>query len=111
MATAGVFCSAHGAGMTNLLWMPTGGAVVEVFSSKIWDYGLYSEVARNAGLFHVAVHGNMSEPEVVSENMTARSCLNDPDCNIRMKQTFYLDPIKFEEALRYALNLAGILHP
>lgn len=33
--SAGIFCGAHGAGMTNLLWMPTGAAVVEAFPSKV----------------------------------------------------------------------------
>lgn len=110
MAGAGVFCSAHGAGMTNVMWMPTGAAVVEVFPSESWEYNLYTEVARNAGLFHVATHGDLlgAERAFGESGKTARNCLNDPQCNVGLKQDFHLDPERFEHALRRALSLAGI---
>eukprot|EP00624_Nannochloropsis_granulata_P002571 evm.model.NODE_22936_length_14830_cov_46.494606.1 len=106
--SAGVFCGAHGAGMTNLLWMSTGAAVVEAFPCKVWQYNLYAEVARNAGLFHRPVYGNVSSVDFGEKGRTAVDCLNDPSCNVGLKQDFYLDPNAFKHALEEALNLAGI---
>ena len=95
--------------MTNLLWMPTGAAVVEAFPSKAWQYNLYGEVARNAGLFHRAVYGNVSSATFGKNGRTTMDCLNNFSCNVGLKQDFYLDPNAFKQALDEALNLAGIV--
>jgi len=106
---AGVFVSAHGAGMTNVLWMPTGGVVVEAFPSKVWQYNLYGEIARNAGLFHRSVHGNVSGEAYGEAGRTPVDCLGHMSCNVGLKQDFYIRPDDFRTALHSALNLAGIM--
>ena len=106
---AGVFVSAHGAGMTNVLWMPTGSAVVEAFPSKVWQYNLYGEIARNAGLFHQSVHGNVSGEAYGEAGRTPVDCLDHMPCNVGLKQDFYLNADDFRTALHSAMNLAGIM--
>lgn len=106
--SAGVFIGAHGAGMTNVLWMPTGAAVVEAFPSKSWQYNLYGDIARNAGLFYRSVYGNLSNAEYGERGRTPADCLNYSPCNVGLKRNFWLDPRAFRNALNEALNLAGI---
>ena len=108
ISKAGVFVSAHGAGLTNVLWMATGTAVLEVFPSKVWQYNLYGEIARNAGLFHVSAYGQVENSPFENAFSNPLQCLSDYPCNVGLKQDFHLDPARFRERLDQALLLAGL---
>ncbi len=87
-----------------MIFMETGGAVIEGFPSWHWNYFLYQGIAQQSGLFYRSFAS-----EQTTSSWTSRSCLLDSACNQDTKREFKADVKKFEVALREAASLVGFL--
>lgn len=106
MSTTRVFIAVHGAGLTNMIFMATGGVVVELFPPR-FSYELYERVAVASGLRHVAYiasecanlasdgwgpYSNASN-SLCSSTYSCRSIAKR--CNFHVETQLVLEQVKF----------------
>jgi hypothetical protein len=104
MGNTKILCAPHGAGLTNIIFMQTGGAVIEGFSSQLWLYPLYQKIAARSGLFHFSVFGSQSNFEFKGTH----DCFTSDRCIESGKRSFEVNISEFERTFKVAASMTGI---
>ena len=63
-ASADEILGVHGAGLSNLVWMPTGGKVIEIMSPEYYN-SCYQWLSQRVGHQHVTVMNSIDSPDTV----------------------------------------------
>lgn len=122
MMTTRILISSHGAGLTNVMFMRTGGTVLELFQPH-YNYYLYERIAHQSGVRHVFVNTQKTVPSLQMcdpdsskfMNISSADCLKSTSCASKFKGCdLVVEPDKFEYALQSALDIvdqeAGCMH-
>lgn len=104
MSETDLLIAAHGADLTNVMFMQQESAVLELFPSEVWYYELYGKIARNSGLFYTYALGD----QVHTSATSIAECFESA-CLTELKRDFKVPSDRLRTSLKHALSLLGSL--
>lgn len=117
VSRARILISTHGAGLTNAIFMRTGGVVLQLFQPH-FNYYLYERIAHQSGQRHMFVVSKTASPssrpcniELSAKyvNITSSDCLRDAECHWAFKDCNYvIDPTIYDLVLQAAIDMVDI---
>jgi len=109
VSESGVLVSPHGAGLTNLLWLPHGGVVIELEGSPLFAFELYKDIAVTNGIRHILVPPRAVEPQP-DPSIDIVLCMKIPNCRLRERaKSIIVDLQLLETALNRSFAFIDLL--
>jgi capsular polysaccharide biosynthesis protein len=102
MSKAKLLIAPHGAGLSNVMFMPAGGAVIELTSSRSFLPDLYGKIAHACGLRLFLLPGTKTIPGLAKE---WKNCQKTFDCRHQFRCPFEVDIPRFDALLQDVLAI------